>query len=465
MPDKNDPAATAETIRAAAIAEENRINKIREITKDYPTVTATAIKEGYSVERAELETVKAANVKLTADIEAAKVKLEGKTEAEKVQAGRPEGANIVGGKEIKATQNILAAAACMGAGMNSPDSPIINASTGEKKKSPFSSEECEIAASMKIRSLSDLIRATCAAEGKPLNASRHEPFEMVKAAFSTANFANILSNVQNKFILQGFFPIEQAWREISYVRNVKDFKPNTGVRFVMATLLKALAPTGEIQHGVMSDEARTVQADTKALMLSITRKDLINDDLGILSEAPMALGQNSALTFNVDFWAAFKAAVATMFTSGHKNTTTGPLTAATLTIARNLFTAIKAPNGSPLGLLGSVLLTGSTAAGAAEDLFISSNLTGGTNAGPDGNRFRNKFKPVQSAYLDDDPWVLAANPKSMPLMEVAFLNGNEMPTVESSDMEFNMLGIQCRAYYDYGASAAEWRGGVYSTGK
>ena len=452
MPNEKETAATAETIRAAATAEENRIMKIREITKDYPPVTAKAIAEGYSVEKAEVETLKASNAKLTADILAANEKIEGKTEAEKVQAERPKiPAIIIGGKEVKATQSILTAAACMSAGMKSPDKT-------------FNADDCDIAASMKIRSLTGLINAVCASEGKPLNATRHNPAEMIRAAFSTASFANILANVQNKFILQGYGVVEQEWRKIASIRPVVDFKANTGSRLIMSSLLQSLAPTGEIQHGAMSDEARSIQADTKALMLAITRQDIVNDDLNILSEAPTRLGYAASRTLNVDFWAALEAAVETLFTEAHANTTTGALTATTLAVAETLFQKLKDADGNPLGLRGSVLLSGSTAAGPASDLFISQNMVGGTSKSPSGNRFFNKFTPSQSAYLSDDPWLLVANPMALPLMEVAFLNGNQVPTVESADVDFNQLGIQTRCYYDYGVAAGDWRSAVYSTG-
>jgi hypothetical protein len=47
---------------------------------------------------------------------------------------------------------------------------------------------------------------------------------------------------------------------------------------------------------------------------------------------------------------------------------------------------------------------------------------------------------------------------------VSFLNGNETPTVESADADFNTLGIQFRGYFDFGCDLAEYLSGIKSKG-
>jgi hypothetical protein len=298
-----------------------------------------------------------------------------------------------------------------------------------------------------------------------LEYSRHETREFLQAAFSTRDIANVLSNVANKFVNEGYGAVEQTWRLISAVRPVVDFKANTGVRLIMSNLLQALGNDGKIQHGALSDEVRTVQADTKALMLAVTRKDIINDDLGVLSDIPRRLGFAAARTFNTDFWAAFEAAVATAFTSAHANTTTGALTITTLGTAEALFLALTDADGNPLGTKASVLLTGGTAHTPAREIFASTLVVDGTTTRRGAaNIYANMFTPAMSRYLAAAPWYLLANPLAVPAMEVAFLNGREEPFVETADADFDTLGVQMRAYYDYGAAFAEWRAGVHSTG-
>jgi hypothetical protein len=40
-------------------------------------------------------------------------------------------------------------------------------------------------------------------------------------------------------------------------------------------------------------------------------------------------------------------------------------------------------------------------------------------------------------------WYLLADPNDLPVIEMAFLNGKEAPTIETADADFNMLGIGC----------------------
>jgi hypothetical protein len=429
-----DGQPTAEAIRAAAVAEEARISGVRRVAKDHPEIMAAAIADGSNPEKVETLVLKA------------------ELAAEKARNERPKGPGIQGFRGKEVTGDILAAAVSLRAGLKNAEKV-------------HGAETCQKARDLHIHSFTDLVRAALAASGRALEFSRHETREFIQAAFSTRDIANVLSNVANKFIAEGYGTVEQTWRLISAVRPVVDFKANTGVRLIMSNLLQALGNDGKIQHGALSDEVRTVQADTKALMLAVTRKDIINDDLGVLSDIPRRLGFAAARTFNTDFWAAFEAAVATAFTSGHANTTTGALTIATLGTAEALFLALTDADGNPLGTNAAVLLTGGTAYTPAREIYVSTLVVDGTTTRRGAaNIYANQFTPAMSRYLSAAPWYLLADPQAVPAMEVAFLNGRQEPFVETADADFDTLGVQMRAYYDYGAAFAEWRAGVHSTG-
>ncbi|MBX3451015.1 MAG: hypothetical protein KF777_15730 [Planctomycetaceae bacterium] len=47
---------------------------------------------------------------------------------------------------------------------------------------------------------------------------------------------------------------------------------------------------------------------------------------------------------------------------------------------------------------------------------------------------------------------------------MSFLKGVETPTVESTNADFNTLGIQFRGYHDFGCDIAEYLAGVHSKG-
>ena len=75
------------------------------------------------------------------------------------------------------------------------------------------------------------------------------------------------------------------------------------------------------------------------------------------------------------------------------------------------------------------------------------------------NVLAGRYRVVSSSYLSSaTSWWLAADPQDLPAMEVAFLNGQRSPTVETADADFNVLGIQMRGYFDFGCAQAESKG-------
>lgn len=436
---------TAEAIRAEAVAEETRVQQIRVEAKDHPELKAKAISEEWSVDRTRLAVRDAVIAAQKSEIEASKV-----------QGKRPDMPIIMIGN-VKAealNRKAVEAGAAIRTGLLEPEKH-------------FDAEALNQGDDLHIHSLTDFVRATMALAGKRLEVSRHQTREFLQAAFSNRDIANILSNLANKFVMSAYGEIEQTWRVIASIRPVVDFKPNTGVRLVMANLLKQLAPNGEIQMGNISDETRTIQADTKALMLGITRKDIVNDDLAVLTDLPYRLGMAAARTLNADFWAEFEADTANRYkVSGDpviNRQTGGVLDLDNLATAQTLFRKLKDSDGNPIGVRASTLLVSAKNEVAADSLFNSQLLiTGETKTKGNENTFRGKYRPAVSTYISDDPWYLVAPPNVIPAMEVAFLNGRQEPFVESADADFDQLGIKLRTYYDYGVAFAERRAIVRS---
>lgn len=435
------PEKTAEEVRAQAVKEDARIQAVRAIAKDYPEIAATAVKEGWDENKTSLAVKDAI-------IAAQKNEIE----AHKVQTERPGTLGIIAGRGAPSiTAKLVEAAVALRCGLNNAEKA-------------YGAETLEAASQIRIHSFTDVVKTCLIAEGKSHDVSRHDTESFLRAAFSTVSLSNVLANVMNKFVLQGYGVVEQTWRLIANIRPVVDFKAHVGVRLIMDNLLQNLSPSGEIKHGTLSDETRSISADTKALMLAITRKDIINDDLGVLSDTPTRLGFAAGRTLNVDFWKEFESDANNRFTTSGKiknRIAGGGLNSANLTLARALFRKMTDPDGNPMGLDPTILLVSPKNETTADELFVSTNVKGSTD-GPDANVFKGRFKPAVSTYLSDDPWYLIAPPLSMPSMEVAFLNGVQTPTVESAQADFNRLGIQMRCYWDYGVKFAERRGIVRS---
>ena len=318
--------------------------------------------------------------------------------------------------------------------------------------------------------LSEVVLQAAVANGydgpRRLSSSTLRP--ILAAAWATHAISGILSATVNQVLLAGFDGVESAWRSISAVRAVNDFKALTSYRLNGGFKFDKVANGGELKMASASDESRTISADTYGIMTSVTRTDLINDDLGALTAAPQLIGRGGALKLNDVFWAAFLDD-ASFFTTGRKNlmtSGTSPASAAlSLTSLKNVVTTfrkLKDPDGNPLAVEPRILLVPVDLEIAALEIMGSSLIQSGATTGqPERNVLAGRYQVVASTYLTNvtDHYLLAS-PADLPVMEVAFLNGVQSPIVETAEADFNVLGVQMRGYFDFGVSKAEYLAGV-----
>ena len=132
-------------------------------------------------------------------------------------------------------------------------------------------------------------------------------------------------------------------------------------------------------------------------------------------------------------------------------------------------------DGKPIGILPAVLLVPTALSAMATMLFKSVEIrdTTASTKYPVANPHQGKFRAEVSRYLanasytgaSSKAWYLLADPADLPVIEVAFLNGQESPTIETADADFNVLGVQMRGYHDFGVALQDPRGGLKSKGE
>jgi hypothetical protein len=316
---------------------------------------------------------------------------------------------------------------------------------------------------------------------------------------SNLSISNILANVLNKFALQGYLFVEQAWRRIAQIVPVNDFKPLKSVNLLGDVMFKQLGATGELENASLGDQAFSNQANPFGRILTIPWTSIVNDDLGMLTGAPMKMGQGAGLALNDNFWALWAAAVAGTINGDDGNpfwrttssTTAGKaynpnkmtggtsvLASAGLKKAKALFDNQIDSNGNPLGFDGMmpILLFGPTNWQPAVELMKYVQLVyGGASAAmqPQGNVWAGTMEPVMSRYVESAKYVNSAtawwvlfNPIALPVIQVAFLNGVDTPAVLQAgpDYQFDRLGISIRGTMPFGSNMQNFRGGVYSAG-
>ena len=301
--------------------------------------------------------------------------------------------------------------------------------------------------------------------------------DQVQAGWSTIDIGGILSNVSNKFLLEGFFSVERVWRNICAIRSVNDFKTVTSYRLIGTDQYEKVAPGGELKHGTLGEEKYTNKADTYGLLLSVDRRDIINDDLGAITTVPRKSGRGSGQKINDVFWAIFLDNAA-FFTAANKNLLAGADTILNidgLTRAEVAFMDQTDSDGKPIGIMPTIMLVPTTLSAIGTQLYKSLELRNTTadNAYPTANPHQGKYRVEVSRYLANKQykghsgkaWYLLADPNDLPLIEVAFLNGQESPTIETAEADFKVLGVQMRGYHDFGCALQDPRAGVRCKGE
>ena len=424
-----EPTNTATVEAAAQNAERERVASVIAACKGHDDIMAKAGKEGWTAAKAELACLKAEKAA---------------AEQARIEASRPGAPAIIDLKNSASKDaKTVTAAACMGAAMS--DSAV---------EAAFKGVDLDAAHDLKVTRLSDIF-AAFGFNYRPGNDA--EMSKAIKAAFSSADIPDVLSNVAHKFVLAGFGAVGEGWREISRPVAVTDFKAVKGVRLVMGGLLKPLAKGGELQHVDLSDDSRSIQAATKGSIVGITREDLINDDLGVLATIPERFGQMAGRTINKDV-------VGALSTTGsdYGANTSGALSLANLASAYALAMGIKDANGDPIGPMPDRILCAPGNYITALNIYQSEQITGASSEKGKTNVLRGVLKPITSPYLSGTAYRLFS--ASFPLVDVAFLNGVQTPVVETANADFAQLGISMRCYFDFGASAGELKAAVYSTG-
>jgi len=451
----DDDAFDTQAAIAEMRAEQARLAEVQAKAEGHPDIAAKAISNGWSADRTELEVLRASRSVAAPNIN--------------VGAGR---------KELDG--DVLEAAICMAGGLKDVEKEFDDKTlqaAHDRYKGRIGLQEVFIdAAAQNGYAGSPSFRR----DHRGILQAAFSQGVQASSGFSTLSITGILSNTANKFLLQGYNAVESTWREIAPIKNVSDFKQHTSYNLIGDMEFEQVGAGGEIKHSTLSDESFTNQADTYAIMGGITRKDQINDDLGALTAVPQKIGRGAGLKANKVFWTEFLDNTS-FFTAGNNNLeTSNALSIGGLTAAELAFLDQKSPenadgsDGSPLGLMPSILLVPNALNVTASQLMNTTTVDVSTTADtplPNSNPHAGKFRVVRSSYLNGglggassaSTWYLLGSPSDIPVIEVAALNGNPNPTVETADADFNTLGIQMRGYADFGVAKQNPLGGVKCT--
>ena len=447
-----DVAAAARDAAAAAVkAERERVAAIRAICDgEFPEIEKDAISAGWTPEvvtKKVLETIRA-------ERPAADVHISVKTE--------PEGDGL---------RKTIEAAMCLRCGVSADD-----------LEKSYGAQTVEAGMKEMDMPLKQLLIECMKMDGISYGNSFDN--ETIRAAFSSVSLPGILSNVANKKLLQSYEAQPIIATKLCSTGDLTDFKENDRFRLTDVGDLLPVGADGEIKDGGVVEESAKNQLDTYGKKFVLTRKMIINDDLGAFMKVPTAMGNRAARLIDQLFFSRLlKNPVQldgkALFSTAHKNLLSGAtsaLSSDSLKKAIQLFLDQVDADGQPISVEPRFLLVPS----ALKHLAIE--LTRGATfvmAGSD-----NTIRPALNSLVDENlqvisspylansayegasatAWYLFGNPHQTDTFEIGYLRGKRTPTVERGETDFNTLGLWFRVYFDVGVREQDHRGMVKSVG-
>lgn len=289
---------------------------------------------------------------------------------------------------------------------------------------------------------------------------------------STSDFTNILANVMNKSLAQGFDEAPVTYSQWTTSGSLPDFKQATRAKLSEA---KQFAETPElmpIAETTIADAKEVYQLKTYANKLSISRQSIVNDDLSAFSRIPQMFGSAAARTTDQLVYdklntppTMLEGALA-LFSDSHAsgdNLASGALTIANLSTARGMMRKQTGINGEKIDVIPVHLIVPvdleSTAFNVVNGTFVP---TSETNARP---AWVGTMNVIATPRLTSaTAWFLAASSSTIDTIIVAGLNSaSPSPTLTRVEGQ-DILGVSFIAYFDVAVAALEHRGLLKSTG-
>ena len=324
--------------------------------------------------------------------------------------------------------------------------------------------------------LLDTARASLQRAG--VSVSGMTPMEVVAAAFTqgTSDFPVLLENAMHKTLQAAYATAALTWNRFCATGSVSDFRAHNRYRTGSFGSLDAVNELGEfVNKSIPDGEKASITAGTKGNIINLSRTAIINDDLGAFVGLSNMLGRAAARTVEADVYALLalnSGAGPTMgdgkalFHADHGNITTGAaITMAALDLDRVAMASQKDVSGNDyLDLRPAVLLVPIGLGGTARSINDAQYDPDTANKLQKPNIVNGLFRDiVDTPRMTGTRRYLFADPSEAPVLEVAFLDGNQNPYLELQN-GFDVDGARYKVRLDYGVGAIDYRGAVTNAG-
>lgn len=318
--------------------------------------------------------------------------------------------------------------------------------------------------------LHDLARDALTRSGQSIGTMGAEEV-LTRAMHGTSDFAELLTGAGNRVLANAYQAAQSPLKTLARQRTASDFRALSVLKLGEFSGLQKVSEHGEIKAMTTGEAKEGYALETFGGMFSLTRKALINDDLGAFGRWGEMMGTAAAETEAAQLLALLAAnsgAGVTMsdgkalFHADHGNLagTGAALSETTLSAARLAMRTQKGLDGkTPVNVVPKFLVVGPALETAAEKLLASINATTTDDVNPFGGRLSLLVEP----RITGNGWYVFGDPATAPVLEYAYLSSAPGPQLSSRD-GWETLGREYRVVLDFGAGAVDHRGAYRNAG-
>lgn len=297
---------------------------------------------------------------------------------------------------------------------------------------------------------------------------------MAVSVFShgSSDFPLILEAAAHKMVVAGYEGQPVSFRAWCQEGPVSDFNTHKKLRLSESPLLKKRLEGAPAQHGDFAEERETHSAEEWALAVGLSRKMMVNDDIGAFNDMNRLMGEGVADTVEVEVWDTMllnSGAGPTMgdgvvmFHTTHKNLAGAGAAPSQGTVETGIITMAGqtgfGEDGTkrPIGVMPAFFV-GSMTDTLAANLVLRAQHAATDDTHPPQHSEIRSIVPVHAAQLttrSERDWYLMG-PKNRAAVMVSYLNNVRAPRLRRVDGT-TVSGVQWIVEFDVGVDGVEFR--------
>lgn len=301
----------------------------------------------------------------------------------------------------------------------------------------------------------------------------------VMAAFTsgTSDFPIILENAMHKALQTGYELQEFTWQRFCKTGSLSDMRAHGRYRMSGLGTLDAVNELGEFVNKTINDgEKATIKGGTKGNIINVSAEMIINDDLGAFLGLANSLGRAGSATVEKDVYAllAMNGGLGpllwdgkTLFHADHGNIGAASVLGIDTIDADRVLMARQKDVGA-----NNFLNLRPTSIVVPIELGAKAREVNSAEYNDESNKQQRRPNTTRGLFSDivDTPMLsgtrryLFADSTIAPVIEVAFLNGQEGPQLKMEE-GFDVDGTRWRVRMRYGVAAIDYRGAITNAGQ